>query len=95
MEVGKGNLFCLARGHIVQSKVLLLMQETISGTIECNKASLCVEGCPKLKCQKLESSVIDAVVQAFIEPPKLREDKLEMMSIIDFGRVEEDVDYRV
>ena len=72
-----------------------MLQEATSGTIECNKASLCAEGCPNLQCQRLESSVMDATVQAFAEPPKLREDKLEMMFITDFGRVAKYVDCRV
>ena len=70
-------------------------QETTSGTIECNKASLYAEGCPNLQCQRFESSVTVATIQAFAEPPELREDKLEMIFITDFGRMAKDVDCRV
>ena len=66
-----------------------------SGTIECNKASLYAEGCPNLQCQRFESSVTVATIQAFAEPPELREDKLEMIFITDFGRMAKDVDCRV
>ena len=95
MEVRKGNLFCLERGHVVQSKVFLLLQEITAGTTECNKASLCVEGCPSLQCQRLESFVTDATLQVFTKPPELREDNLEMMSMIECGRVAKDVGCRM
>ena len=71
MEVRKGNLFCLARGHIMQSKVFLLLQEITSGITECNKASLCAKGCPNLQCQRLESFVTHATLQVFTKPPEL------------------------
>lgn len=49
-EEWNGNLFCLARGQIEQSKTLLLLQKLISNTIGCNKASLCEKGWPNLLC---------------------------------------------
>ena len=84
----------MARRHIVQSKVFLLLQEITSGATECNKASLYAEGCPNLQCQRLESFVTDATLQVFTEPPKLR-DNLEMMFMTECGRVAKDVSYRV
>ena len=95
MEVGKGNLLCFARGPILQSKVLLLLQEITSGTKECNKASLCTEGWHNLQCQRLESFMTEATLQVCTETPKLRGENLEMMSRTDFGRMVEDVGCRV
>ena len=95
MEVGKGNLLCFARGHILQSKVLLLLQEITSGTKQCNKASLCVEGWPNLQCQRLESFMTKAALQVCTETPKLRGENLKMMSRIDCGRMAKDIGCRV
>ena len=44
IDAGKGNLFCLARGQIEQSNVLLTLQGIIFGTSDCNKTNLCGEG---------------------------------------------------
>ena len=53
------------------------------------------KGCPNLQCQRPESFVTDAALQVFTKPPELREDNLEMMSMIECGRVVEDVGCRV
>ena len=95
MEVGKGNLLCFARGHILQSKVLLLLHWITSGTKECNKASLCAEGWPNLQCQRLELFMTEAALQVCTETPKLRGENLEMMSRTDCGRMVENVGCRV
>ena len=58
-EEWNGNLFCLARGKKEQSKTLLLLQKPISGTIDCNKASLYEEGWPNLLCHRPDLSTIE------------------------------------
>ena len=52
IEIGKDNLLCLVYGQIEQSKVLLL-QEMVVGTIDCNKSSHLAEGWPNLQCHRL------------------------------------------
>ena len=59
VEEWNGNLFCLAREKKEQSKTLLLLQKPISGTIDCNKASLCEEGWPNLLCHRPDLSTIE------------------------------------
>ena len=45
----KGNLFCLAKGQISQSSILLTLK---IGTSLCfNNANLAFDKCPNLKCQ--------------------------------------------
>lgn len=63
LEWGKGNLCCLARGQTLQSKVLLSLQDLISGTMFFNKANLCNEGWPNLLCHRLNVLSKEAVLQ--------------------------------
>ena len=64
IDTRKGNLFCLARGQIEQSKVLLILQVMTFGTSDCDKTNLCGEGWPNLQCHKLVLSTSD--VQEFV-----------------------------
>ena len=95
MEVGKGNFLYFAKGHILQSKVLLLLQEITLGTKECNKASLCAEGWPNLQCQRIESFMTEAALQVCTKTLELKGENLEMMSMTDYGRMAKDVGCRV
>ena len=83
----KGNLFCLAGGQTIQSKVLLLLHETILGTIDYNRDILWLEGCPNLLCQRLVLFRTELGLQESIEFTKLREESLERTSEIDLGKL--------
>ena len=76
---GKGNLFCLARGQIEQSKVLLILQVMTFGTSDCDKTNLCGEGWPNLQCHKLVLSTSD--VQEFVG--KYRPQLIELTRWLD------------
>ena len=57
---GKDNFFCLANGQIVHTSVHLV---EIEGNTSFKTNSLWKEGCPNLKCHKIDKSLFETEVE--------------------------------